>query len=1022
MNHESRSEPPDTRTPPRALAILGVRSGEIPVVAWVSALFFVVQSSHGIGLNTADALFFLRFGVEHLPVMITVSGITVMLAILGYAFGLSSRGAARWLWRVPLTGAAWLIGERVAISFELPGTYPVVWLSAQVVMMVTFTLMWNAAGEVCTTRQAKRLFPLFASAGIAGGIFGNAITGPVASLIGTENLLIVQAGLLVGGGLLTLGASRRFFTDDDRGDISFSALEDMRAGLEITVRSPLLRLVAGTTAALSILFYLVVFPFSEVVAGSFETEAEVAGYLGVFSSIATAATFVVSLFIAKILFTRLGVVVALLLVPIVYAAGFALWLVAFGLVTASLVRGAQWIAVNAIGGTALSSLFNVVRGRRRGQVMAFVTAVPTQLGTVGSGLILLAARGMSDTVRLSASLAVAAVAVLLVARMRSAYRAALLTAVDQGLVDVFTAATPGLQKPALDGESRRALRRALDDPHPARRRVATIMVGRLGDDAAMLALRDRLADPEASVRLAALDALADNDSIGRVELESILDDDDPEVRLQAARLLLRSADPPGDTVAARLIRDSDPRVRAVGASLDRSGASIGTVAGLLSNQNPIAISAGLEAIAWGVRPDSFNLSAFATHTDRGVRIAAAGALTAVPGNEETLRYMLDDVSPGVRSAAANALAAGPDGIATIHEVLDTGSVRASAAALAGLARFGEGQKLGEWIDRELDRVVTLRRHRSSLQADGRPASAARVYLTRVLARRQERLQRWVIRALEMVEGGESLSAVRRAAWSTDAETRSQALEALETVADRAIGRRLVALLEDEAAETPADSREALRELATDFDPWLRALAIRALAEELSADLESIQQVARRDEDALVRSAAPEWKMGAADPAAGLDVIDRVLALQQVPLFSALDPEELHLVSLATTERAHGARETVYEGGTTGDEMLVILEGTVEIRIDSDAPVLVTRRPGEFVGELGVLRGRPRMADVVAGPSGVSGLVVGAAAIRGMLEERPEAAVSMLATLADRMGELLSDGTGDAPPVAGRDAR
>ena len=68
------------------------------------------------------------------------------------------------------------------------------------------------------------------------------------------------------------------------------------------------------------------------------------------------------------LFARIGVVGTFSMLPAVYVLGFGLWVASFGLVTATLFRGAQWVAVNALGGTAWSSLFNVIPGRRRSQV------------------------------------------------------------------------------------------------------------------------------------------------------------------------------------------------------------------------------------------------------------------------------------------------------------------------------------------------------------------------------------------------------------------------------------------------------------------------------------------------------------------------------------------------------------------------------------------------------------------------------------------------------------------------------
>ena len=61
-------------------------------------------------------------------------------------------------------------------------------------------------------------------------------------------------------------------------------------------------------------------------------------------------------------------------------------------------------------------------------------------------------------------------------------------------------------------------------------------------------------------------------------------------------------------------------------------------------------------------------------------------------------------------------------------------------------------------------------------------------------------------------------------------------------------------------------------------------------------------------------------------------------------------------------------------GEVGDELFVILEGTVRVeRVEPDGSTrfLRTYGPGDHIGELAVLRERPRVATVVA-EDGASG--------------------------------------------------
>ena len=989
--------------PPRrsGLALLGVHPDETSMAGWLAATFFVIQTTHGLGLNVADALFFLRFGVDHLPLMILVSGGVVMLAMFGYLASLSWFGDRRWMWTVPMMSAGWLVVERVGIALDVGSIYPVVWQAAQVLMMVTFTLMWTAAAEVCTTRQAKRLYPLFASAGIAGGILGNALTGPLAGLLGTENVLLVQAGLLTAGGWLVRETAHRFF-DSGSSDVRPGPLEGLREGFRLTLRTPLLRLAAVASLASSTLLFLVVFPFSEVVAASFDTEAGVATYLGVFSALATVATLIVSLFLANRLFARLGVVTTFLVMPLTYLAGFSLWAIRFDLVTASIVRGAQWVALNALGATALNSLFNVVRGTRRAQVIAFVNAVPTQMGTSAAGILLLAAGAASDRVRLALSLGVAAGAVTVAFRMRGAYVDALVSAVDRGLVDVFTAPVPGLQKPDLDADTRTALGAGLDHPDPARRKATIVMLSRLADDSTETLLRSRLEDDDPSVRLAALDALLDGGEHPEIAVDA-LRDPAGEVRLYAARHLLRIPHGVEPSAFEPLLDDANAEVRGTGAVLVGGARGASTVSALLADTDPVAIRSGLEAAARGVAAPDRDVVRFADHPDAGVRQAAAQAMADRDDADGVLINLLDDVSPTVRETAAETLADRPGGSDRLLEVLREGSVRASEAALPVLAASEERSALGPWIDGELDRAAFLHRMRTSFgRTADRDLPTALRYLVRVLTSRERRLERWVLEALGAADEMPPLDTVSRGAWSDDAETRSQALEALESMTHREEARRLIALLEDDSTEDAPPPRDALWSLTEDFDPWIRSLAIRCLETELTRDMRRLSDLASAKSEPTV---ATRFRESETDRARPLGVLDTVLALQEVGLFADLDPEELELVAEVTEERSYGAGEVVYRAGATGSEMLVIVDGDVEVRTDGSGRIV--RTPGEYVGELAILRNRPRMATVIAGSKGTRGIVVQGNELRSILEERPEAMLAMLRTLAERVAEVAS---------------
>ena len=83
-----------------------------------------------------------------------------------------------------------------------------------------------------------------------------------------------------------------------------------------------MRLIAYSSVLFSVLFFAVAFPFNKVVTASFSDEAGVAGFFGLFNSLTTASTFLVSLFLASRIYTRLGIINGVFLMPLTYIFSF----------------------------------------------------------------------------------------------------------------------------------------------------------------------------------------------------------------------------------------------------------------------------------------------------------------------------------------------------------------------------------------------------------------------------------------------------------------------------------------------------------------------------------------------------------------------------------------------------------------------------------------------------------------------------------------------------------------------------
>ncbi len=999
------------------------------MAALLAALFACIQAGQGIGWNAADAIFFLRFGVDYLPYMFMALGVLTFLIGLSYATGMSRFDRGAYFSALLLGAALVLLVERAAIwlnplALGAGALYPILWLTINIINTILGTFIWNVAGQVCNARQAKRLFSLFASAGILGGILGNLMTGQLARMLGTENLLVLDAALLLLGLWLMRAIAVRFFRRDVKSAAASSLREDLSLGFDAVRGSRLMQLIAYASVLFSILFFSMSFPFSKVVSGSFSNEADIAGFLGLFSGVVTAATFITSLLVANRLYTRLGVATAVLILPVVYLAGFVLWVVNFTLMTAVVARAIQMVILGGIASTAWNAFFNVIPSNKRAQVQMFQSAVPSQIGVVASGALLILGERVLSTVQIFAMGIVAAVCCgIIVWRMRREYGVALVDALRTGLANVFTDEPRGFRNLGMDAHARNTALAGLGDPKPAVRRASAEILGKLQVQQAIAPLVLALKDPDADVRRAALDALALLHAAEAVApVAACLSDPVPIVRAGAIHALgTLASEWAGEW--AHALEDPDPGVRgcaiAAFCQVGRAQAAHPALGALLDSPDPTFRMQGLRSIAAchdGVAPA--RLAGFLNDESVGVRLAAVQALGSFgdDGAVPPLLHALDDPDERVRRAAGEALQPIASASQALLETLE-GPERAQDAALVALQHHPRAVREAavHWALTQIPRAAQYRAWTRALEKAEGDGIHSIPFLRDLLRDREWQTELRILHALALTGTAEAIRLIERGLKSRHPEERAQALEALDTLGDQQVARALVPLLEDGSLTRVEDGRGVLEKLNHQPDPWLRALATHAIGAMCSRDFATVMARAQQDPSPIVRQAASEVmrvspvQMGAsmADSVKTLGTMERILFLRQVPIFSHLAPEDLQQIAELTSERVFEDGDYICREGELGDELFVIVEGQVCVAKQSNGTMrtLRTLQAGEQIGELAILREQPRSASVIAEGSHVRALVLRGNALQAILRDRPPVALAMLSSLADRLSTI-----------------
>ena len=93
------------------------------------------------------------------------------------------------------------------------------------------------------------------------------------------------------------------------------------------------------------------------------------------------------------------------------------------------------------------------------------------------------------------------------------------------------------------------------------------------------------------------------------------------------------------------------------------------------------------------------------------------------------------------------------------------------------------------------------------------------------------------------------------------------------------------------------------------------------------------------------------------------LVQRILFLKNVPLFSTMPPDTLAWVAEAADETSCPSGQVIFEKDSQGDSMYVIADGSVRIH-DGDK-TLASLPSGAFFGELSILDGETRSASATA---------------------------------------------------------
>lgn len=559
-------------------------------------------------------------------------------------------------------------------------------------------------------------------------------------------------------------------------------------------------------------------------------------------------------------------------------------------------------------------------------------------------------------------------------------------------------------------------------------------------------------------------------------IQPLLADDNIDVKATTITALIVAKQEPYNEQAEQylklLLQDDNPAYRFVGLEILGELDDIHRVNDILPYLEDINDEVRLQATQsiislWNdnVPTDIYNLIAervsfFMDDRVERVRLAELTLLSRIEVEDaiNALIRALSDTSPRVREVAIESLAnvgmSVNSQLLTIVKNGDSLASKMSAITLSVINNDEYGGLLDPYIDQNVKQIYLNYRRLQALDTCQQYSS---ILILENSIRRE--LEDQIADTFELMGyryATGSLDLIKESLKSPDGRTRSNAVEALESVTTPQLARRISPMLNPDmntqvlanmGENSELEPFQVLMDIARGEDNWLRAVTLYAFGEigrnhpdvskiwpelkqtsDLTVEIDPCQRIlkmdavavalrfsAQKDEQMvkLAARAALRYMRGESiiDHAresleeSVLSIVERMIFLKKVSFFQGVSVDQLKVLSSICEEELYNADEVIFREGDRGDSLYIVVNGVVSIGIFSRSSdnftELAAYRSNSAFGEMTIFDYSPRSASAVA-KTDVLLLRLRSEPLLALIYQEPDLSIELLRSLSDNL--------------------